>query len=97
MFVGLGTVINVLAILLGSALGIYAGAKFREETRDLVTTVLGFVTLLAAGDAIKQLWNRDFTNQLPKGWAVLTILTALLLGALIGNALGIEKSLEKLG
>lgn len=97
MFVGLGTVINVLAILLGSALGIYAGAKFREETRDLVTTVLGFVTLLAAGDAIKQLWNRDFTNQLPKGWAVLTILAALLLGALIGNALGIEKSLEKLG
>lgn len=97
MFVGLGTVINVFAILAGSALGILAGAKFKEETRDLVTSVLGFVTLLAAADAIKQLWNSDFTNQLPKGWAVLTILASLLIGALIGNTLGIEKRLEILG
>jgi uncharacterized membrane protein YqgA involved in biofilm formation len=29
VFVGLGTVINVAAILLGSTLGIFAGAKFK--------------------------------------------------------------------
>jgi uncharacterized membrane protein YqgA involved in biofilm formation len=97
MFVGLGTVINVFAILAGSTLGIFAGARFKEATRDLVTSVLGFVTLLAAADAIKQLWNSDFTNQLPKGWAVLTILASLLIGALIGNTLGIENRLEILG
>jgi uncharacterized membrane protein YqgA involved in biofilm formation len=32
MFTGLGTVINVFAIILGSSLGIFAGAKFKEAT-----------------------------------------------------------------
>ena len=60
MFVGLGTVINIVAILIGSGLGIFVGAKFREHTRELIITVLGFVTLLAAADAIKELWNMNF-------------------------------------
>ncbi len=97
MFAGLGTVINIGAILIGSALGIFVGAKFREHTRELIITVLGFVTLLAAADAIKELWNADFVSQLPRGWAIFAILFALLIGALIGNALDIENRLEKVG
>ena len=89
MFVGLGTVINIFAILLGSALGIFVGAKFREHTRELIITVLGFVTLLAAADAIKELWNQKFISELPKGWPIFSILLALLIGALVGNALDI--------
>ena len=96
-FVGLGTTINVLAILLGSCLGILVGAKFREKTRDLIITALGFVTLLAAADAIKELWNAGFASELPKGWPILVILAALLIGALIGNALDIESRLEVMG
>jgi uncharacterized membrane protein YqgA involved in biofilm formation len=53
--------------------------------------------LLAAADALKQLWNRNFSEQLPQGWAVLTILASLLIGALIGSALGIENKLEVVG
>ena len=97
MFTGLGTIINVVAILVGSGLGIFAGSKFKEETRDLITTALGFVTLLAAADALRQLWNKNFIEALPKGWAILTILASLLLGALIGSALHIESRLEALG
>lgn len=97
MFVGLGTVINIVAILIGSGLGIFVGAKFREHTRELIITVLGFVTLLAAADAIKELWNANFTSELPKGWPVFAILIALLIGALIGSALDIENRLEILG
>jgi len=97
MFVGLGTIINIAAILIGSALGIFVGAKFREHTRDLIISVLGFVTLLAAADAIKELWNSDLVSQLPKGWPIFAILLSLLLGALIGNALDIENRLEVVG
>ena len=97
MFTGLGTIINVLAILVGSGIGIFAGSKFKEETRELITTALGFVTLLAAADAIRHLWNKDFVAAPPKGWAILAVLASLLLGALIGNALAIEKRLEVVG
>ena len=71
MFVGLGTIINIVAILIGSGLGIFVGGKFREHTRELVITVLGFVTLLAAADAIKELWNEKFISELPRGWPFL--------------------------
>ena len=78
MFIGLGTVINVLAILFGSLLGIVAGSRFREDARNLITTALGFVTLLAAADSISKLWNEELVASLPKGWTLLTILIALL-------------------
>jgi uncharacterized membrane protein YqgA involved in biofilm formation len=97
MFAGLGTIINIVAILIGSTVGIFVGAKFREHTRDLVITVLGFVTLLAAADAIKELWNSNFVSELPRGWPIFAILLSLLIGALIGNALDIENRLEGFG
>ena len=97
MFIGLGTVINVSAIILGSTLGIFFGAKFKESTRDLVTSTLGFVTLLAAVDAIRSVWNPVFASALPKGWVFLVILASLVIGALLGVALRIEERLENLG
>ncbi len=95
--VGLGTIINVVAIVTGSFLGLLAGSKFKPATRDLITSTLGFVTLLAAADSIKNVWNPHLISALPKGWTVLVILFSLLIGALIGSALGIEDRLEKLG
>ena len=97
MFIGLGTVINVLCIIAGSSLGLLAGAKFKEKTRDLITTVLGFVTLLVAADSIKALWDSRLVSQLPTGGALLTVLAALLLGALVGSRLRIEDRLESFG
>ncbi len=97
MFIGLGTVINVLCIIAGSSLGLLAGAKFKEKTRDLITTVLGFVTLLVAADSIKALWDSRLVSELPTGGALLTVLAALLLGALVGSRLRIEDRLESFG
>ena len=76
MFVGLGTVINVSAIVGGSLLGLLFGSKFKESTRDLITSTLGFVTLLAAVDSIRSVWNRGLSDALPKGWVILVILAA---------------------
>ncbi len=97
MFVGLGTVINVSAIVGGSLLGLLFGSKFKESTRDLITSTLGFVTLLAAVDSIRSVWNKNLSDALPKGWVILVILAALVIGALIGVALQIEERLEKVG
>lgn len=95
--IGLGTVVNVIAILLGSTIGVFAGAKFPERTRNLVTDVLGFVVAIAAADALRSVWNRTFTAEVPQGWGLLTVLAALLLGAITGSALKIEAKLEVLG
>ena len=97
MFVGFGTVVNIAAIVIGSGVGVVTGAKLKESTRDLVTDVLGFITLLAAGDALISLWHRNFAAAMPKGWTLLTVLAALIIGALLGSALNLEIKLERFG
>ena len=97
MFVGLGTVINVGAILLGSTLGILGGTRFPEKLRILVTDVLGCVTLIAAGDSLRSIWAPSFQSAVPKGWTTLGVLAALIFGGIVGNLLRIEERLESFG
>lgn len=97
MFKGLGTLLNVSTIILGSIIGILVGSRFKEHTRELITSALGCVTLLAAADSIKGLWSSEFIAALPKGWPILIVLFSLLGGALIGQAIKIEERMESLG
>lgn len=96
MFPGIGTVINVLAIIFGSVIGKFGGAHLPERTRSLITDVLGAVTLLGAASALRSLWSSDM-NEMPSGSPILIILGSLLIGGLIGSALKIEYRLESLG
>ena len=84
MFVGLGTVINVGTIVLGSTLGILGGARFPEKLRILITDVLGCVTLINAADNLRSVWAPTFVSAVPKGWTTLGTLAALILGGVVG-------------
>ena len=96
-FPGLGTLINTVTIVGGAALGVLIGSRVSEKLRNLITDVLGLVTLLAAASAIIPLWSNEYVSALPKGWALLCVLGSLLIGALIGSALHLEEKLEVLG
>ncbi|CAB5066053.1 MAG: DUF554 domain-containing protein [Actinomycetes bacterium] len=97
IFPGFGTIINIVAIILGSLIGILLGKKFKEDTKNLITDVLGFITLISGAAAIYSIWNVDFVKAVPTGWTLLTVLGALLLGAIVGSVLNIEARLEKAG
>lgn len=97
MFVGIGTVINVLAILIGAALGRGAGNRLAEKTRVLIMDVLGAITLISAASAIAALWDDEINASLPKGSALLIVLGALILGGLTGSAMRIEERLDSVG
>ena len=57
MFVGLGTLINVIAIVIGSSIGIGAGARLTKKSLSLITDILGLITLLGAASALIPLWS----------------------------------------
>lgn len=97
MIIGLGSLINGLAIVLGSVLGILFGAKLKDKSKELIMSCLGLITACAAADMTKSMWSETYLKSIPKGWSIIAILIALISGALIGTAVDIETRLEKLG
>ena len=97
MFPGLGTFINILTIITGASLGVLVGNRMKSQTRTLLTDILGLVTLLGAASALIPLWSSRYVSALPQGWPLLVVLGSLLIGGLIGSALGIEDQLNTLG
>ena len=97
MFPGIGTVVNVAAVLVGTAIGVLVGHRLRQRTRDVVTDGLGLVTLLIAGSAATSIadpaWSRAVGDSAP----MLIVLGSLVLGGIIGSVLGIEERLEGFG
>ncbi len=96
-FPGIGTVINLFAIIAGASLGILVGNRMLVKTRTLITDVLGLVTLLAAASALTPMWSERFITSLPKGWTFLVVLASLILGGALGSLLKLEDQLERLG
>jgi len=97
MLIGLGTLINVFAIIFGSAVGVFAGSRLNSKTRDLITDILGLITILAAAGAVIPMFTTEYSQSLPQGWTLLSILASLLIGGIIGSLLKIELRLESLG
>lgn len=97
MFVGLGTVINIFTILLGTCFGILGGSKFPHKLRILITDVLGCITIINAADNLRSVWAPAFISHVPKGWTTLGTLAALIIGGVVGYLLKIEGRLENLG
>ncbi|MBU3715730.1 MAG: DUF554 domain-containing protein [Candidatus Nanopelagicaceae bacterium] len=97
MFVGVGTLINVIAILIGTFLGRLFGDRIKLRTRELLTDVLGAVTLIGAASAVTSLFKDELLSAVPDGFPILIVLTSLILGGLIGSWLKIEDRLNTLG
>ena len=82
---GIGTVVNVVTVLLGTMAGVVLGNRLPERLRTAVLQAVGLVTLvIGARDA---LGTRN----------IVFPLVALILGAAVGEALRIEDRLEALG
>ncbi len=94
--IGLGTVINIIAILIGSAVGVALGHRLPQRTRDVVTDGLGLLTLLVAALSAAAVLDPS-VSQAVGAAGILIVLGSLLIGGIIGSLLSIEARLEGLG
>mgnify|MGYP000919492911 CR=1 FL=1 len=81
----IATIINAAAVIAGALIGLVLGKKFTEEKQTLVMTGAGIVTLLIG------------IYMALKTTAFVELVLALIIGGLLGAALKIEDSVEKLG
>lgn len=97
MFIGSGTLINVLTIVGGASLGVIIGGRMPERIRALITDVLGLITILGAATTLTPITSDRYINSLPEGWPLLAVLASLLIGGVLGSALNLELRLEAFG
>ena len=97
MIIGLGTIINVLAILIGTAAGILIGNRLSDKTSRVVTDGLGLVVLVLGGLNVVSLLDAQFVAAVGPGVPLLVVIGAILIGGIIGSALKIEQRLEQFG
>ncbi len=83
--VATGTIINVITVVVGGVLGTLLGARLPQRMRETVMHALGLLTIVIGVQLSLETGN------------VLIVLGSLLIGGLLGETLGIEKSIDQAG
>lgn len=97
MIIGLGTILNVFTILIGTLVGVLIGNRLSEKTSRVVTDGLGLVVLVLGGLNVTSLLDAEFVQAVGVGVPLLVVIGAILIGGIIGSALKIEQRLESFG
>ena len=97
MFIGSGTLINVIAVLIGSTIGVFIAHRLNEKIRDVVTDGLGLATGMIAVLTTAAITNPLLTQTLGSGRPVLIVLASVVVGGILGTLMRIEERLEIYG
>ena len=80
-----GTIVNIISILIGTFLGLVLGKRISEQARNTITAAIGIFTLFLGISMFL-----DFDDSI-------IILSGLVIGTIIGELIHIEENFEKLG
>jgi uncharacterized membrane protein YqgA involved in biofilm formation len=94
---GTGTIVNVCTVLVGCSVGVLAGNRLPSRTRDLVTDVLGLVTLLIAALSAYAVTDPAFAAKVGSHAPLLIVLGSLVIGGVAGSLVRLEERVESLG
>jgi uncharacterized membrane protein YqgA involved in biofilm formation len=97
VFPGIGTLVNMSTVLVGSSIGVLVGDRLPTRVRDVVTDSLGLVTLLIAGLSVVEVLDPSLSRAVGDQAPVLLVLGSLVLGGIAGSLLRLEDRLEGLG
>ena len=96
LFVGAGTVLNVVTVLVGGTIGLLLGARLPERVRLVAMDALGLGTLSIAVLSILDVTSPELAAAVGPG-AALVVIGAALLGGILGALLRVEDRLERVG
>lgn len=94
---GLGTIINVVAIVGGATIGVLLGNKLPEKMSRVLTDAMGLVVLVIGAINLMALWDSAYVEAVTSAGTLLVVLGALLIGGIAGSLLQIEERLESFG
>ena len=95
--IGLGTLLNMAAIVVGAALGVLVGNRLPERTRELIMQALGLVTLVVAALNIADIFDETWIAEVGSAGPLLIVLASVVVGGVIGSLLRLEERVEAFG
>lgn len=94
---GLGTIVNVAAIVAGGVLGMHFGKLLSDSFQDSLIKVSGVSTLfIAISGAIEEMMQVTASGSLSSSGSMMMLLS-LILGTVLGELLRLEDRLERFG
>ena len=93
---GLGTLINTAAIILGGIAGHFTGKLFKQEQQDALNKACGVSVLFIAIAGAMEGMLKIEENRIGSGRSMLVVL-CLAIGTMIGELIGIERTFESFG
>ena len=99
VMIGMGTIVNVLAIVVGGLIGLLAKGGLKEHYQDGIIRSLGLATLfIGAGSALCGMLVISETGLTTIGTRdTLFMILSLALGTLVGELLDLDGRMERLG
>lgn len=94
MFIGIGTLVNVITVVVGALIGLALGNRIPERTKDTVTSVLGLFTIVLGGFSVLAMNSEALADEVGRS-AMIVVLASLLVGTLLGSWLRVEDRLEQ--
>lgn len=94
---GIGTIVNVAAVLIGSIIGIITHNALPEKLRDSLMKALGVaIMFVGIGQTLAEMLSVGENGKISANGIMLMILS-LVIGTIIGELIDIEDKLERLG
>lgn len=94
---GLGTIVNAAAIVAGGLFGLLCGKFMKPRIQESLTMACGVcVIFLGIAGAMEKMLSVAADGTLSSG-GTMTLISSLVLGALIGEIINIESAMERFG
>lgn len=96
-FPGLGTLINMAAIVAGALVGVTAGHRVAERTRSVITDGLALVTMVMGIMMALTVTSTELSDAVGTSAPMLILVVALVLGSILGSVVGVEDHVARAG
>ncbi len=94
---GLGTIVNVLAVIIGGIIGLLCKGGLKERYRQTLMQACGLATIfIGAAGAFQMIFTINENGTLSSGYTMLIVIS-LVLGGLLGELINIEHGLDTMG
>ena len=95
--IGLGTIVNAAAIILGALLGLLLKNGISDRYKSILMQAIGLsVVMIGISGTLQGMYKVLDTGKLDRLY-IMTMIFSLVIGSIIGETLNIEKRLENLG